>query len=120
MKFMANPENTPEANAILQQLAHVIEQRKLADPSSSYVAALFAKGRGKIAQKIGEEGVEVALAAVGGHSEEIIAEMADLWFHSLVLLADANLSHQAVLNELAHRFGLSGLEEKASRSNNPS
>lgn len=117
---MAERDQASEATLILEQLAQVIEQRKQADPSGSYVASLFGKGRKKIAQKVGEEGVEVALAAVSGQSGEIIAEMADLWFHCLVLLADANLSHQAVLNELAQRFGLSGLEEKASRTNNPS
>lgn len=100
---------------LLRQLAAVIEQRKQADPGSSYVAQLFAKGRNKIAQKVGEEGVEVALAAVSGDNDAIVSEMADLWFHSMVLLADAGLSHQAVLDELGERFGLSGLEEKASR-----
>lgn len=106
---------TNNPGELLAQLAAVIEQRKQADPGSSYVAQLFAKGRGKIAQKVGEEGVEVALAAVSGDNMAIVSEMADLWFHSMVLLADAGLSHQAVLDELGERFGLSGLEEKASR-----
>ncbi|ACX94980.1 phosphoribosyl-ATP diphosphatase [Halothiobacillus neapolitanus] len=106
---------TNNPGELLAQLAAVIEQRKQADPGSSYVAQLFAKGRSKIAQKVGEEGVEVALAAVSGDNVAIVSEMADLWFHSMVLLADAGLSHQAVLDELGERFGLSGLEEKASR-----
>lgn len=106
---------TNNPGELLAQLADVIEQRKQADPGSSYVAQLFAKGRSKIAQKVGEEGVEVALAAVSGDNMAIVSEMADLWFHSMVLLADAGLSHQAVLDELGERFGLSGLEEKASR-----
>lgn len=106
---------TNNPGELLAQLADVIEQRKQADPSSSYVAQLFAKGRNKIAQKVGEEGVEVALAAVSRDNVAIISEMADLWFHSMVLLADAGLSHQAVLDELGERFGLSGLEEKARR-----
>lgn len=106
-----------DAAQVLDALAQVLEERRQADPGSSYVASLYAKGRQKIAQKVGEEGVEVALAAVGDDRQAIISEMADLWFHSLVLLADAGLSHDDVLAELARRFGLSGLEEKASRSN---
>ncbi|MDD4966866.1 phosphoribosyl-ATP diphosphatase [Halothiobacillus sp.] len=106
---------TNNTESVLTQLAAVIEQRKQADPGSSYVAQLFAKGRSKIAQKVGEEGVEVALAAVSTDNVAIVSEMADLWFHSMVLLADAGLSHQAVLDELGERFGLSGLKEKANR-----
>lgn len=106
-----------DAAQVLDALAQVLEERRQADPGSSYVASLYAKGRQKIAQKVGEEGVEVALAAVGDDRQAIISEMADLWFHSLVLLADAGLSHDDVLAELARRFGLSGLEEKAARSN---
>ncbi|MFN2382215.1 MAG: phosphoribosyl-ATP diphosphatase [Guyparkeria sp.] len=101
---------------VLEQLAALLEQRKGADADSSYVASLYRKGRGKIAQKVGEEGVEVALAAVGDDRDELINEMADLWFHSLVLLADANLTPADVLAELERRFGLSGLEEKARRA----
>ncbi|MHB9022135.1 MAG: phosphoribosyl-ATP diphosphatase [Halothiobacillus sp.] len=112
---MVNESAPLTSNDILEQLAVVIEQRKHADPDQSYVASLFAKGRHKIAQKVGEEGVEVALAAVGTDSNAIVSELADLWFHSLVLLADADIPHQAVFNELGRRFGLSGLEEKAAR-----
>ncbi|WP_410474594.1 phosphoribosyl-ATP diphosphatase [Guyparkeria sp. TX1] len=101
---------------VLEQLAALLEQRKGADAGSSYVASLYHKGRAKIAQKVGEEGVEVALAAVGDDRDELINEMADLWFHSLVLLADANLTPADVLDELERRFGLSGLEEKARRA----
>ncbi|MFO7809509.1 phosphoribosyl-ATP diphosphatase [Guyparkeria sp.] len=101
---------------VLEQLAALLEQRKGADAGSSYVASLYQKGRAKIAQKVGEEGVEVALAAVGDDRDELINEMADLWFHSLVLLADANLTPADVLDELECRFGLSGLEEKARRA----
>jgi phosphoribosyl-ATP pyrophosphohydrolase len=114
---MANLESKPPAGRdMFDALALVIEQRRHADPKQSYVASLFAKGRHKIAQKVGEEGVETALAAVGTDSDAIISELADLWFHSLVLLADANIPHQAVMDELARRFGLSGLEEKAART----
>ncbi|MHB1229874.1 MAG: phosphoribosyl-ATP diphosphatase [Halothiobacillus sp.] len=112
---MVNEPAPRTSNDILEQLAAVIEQRKHADPAQSYVASLFAKGRHKIAQKVGEEGVEVALAAVGTDSNAIVSELADLWFHSLVLLADADIPHQAVFNELGRRFGLPGLEEKAAR-----
>lgn len=101
---------------VLEQLATLLEQRKGADASSSYVASLYQKGRAKIAQKVGEEGVEVALAAVGDDRDELINEMADLWFHSLVLLADADRTPADVLAELDRRFGLSGLEEKARRT----
>lgn len=101
---------------VLEQLAALLEQRKGADADSSYVASLYKKGRAKIAQKVGEEGVEVALAAVGDDRDELINEMADLWFHSLVLLADAKLTPADVLEELERRFGLSGLEEKARRA----
>ncbi|MGC8697631.1 MAG: phosphoribosyl-ATP diphosphatase [Halothiobacillus sp.] len=112
---MATEPAPRTASDLFEQLALVIEQRKHADPKQSYVASLFAKGRHKIAQKVGEEGVETALAAVGSDPDAIVSELADLWFHSLVLLADANIPHQAVFDELARRFGLSGLEEKAAR-----
>lgn len=93
-----------------------MEQRKSADPSSSYVAKLYAKGMDSILKKIGEEATETVIAAKGGNTEEIIYETADLWFHTLVMLSHAGLSAQDVLNELARREGLSGIEEKASRS----
>ncbi len=93
-----------------------MDQRKSADPSSSYVAKLYAKGMDSILKKIGEEATETVIAAKGGNTEEIIYETADLWFHTLVMLSHAGLSAQDVLNELARREGLSGIEEKASRS----
>lgn len=101
---------------VLERLAALLERRKGADANSSYVASLYHEGRAKIAQKVGEEGVEVALAAVGDDRDALINEMADLWFHSLVLLADADLAPADVLVELERRFGLSGLEEKARRA----
>ncbi|SFX33535.1 phosphoribosyl-ATP diphosphatase [Marinospirillum alkaliphilum] len=105
---------------ILQQLAATLEARKQADPGSSYVAQLHHKGLNKILEKVGEEATETLLAAkdaaISGKPDEVIAETADLWFHSLVMLSHLNISHQDVLNELARRMGLSGLEEKASRS----
>jgi phosphoribosyl-ATP pyrophosphohydrolase len=102
-------------NDLLQQLEQVLEQRKTADPSQSYVAGLYAKGLDTILKKIGEEATETVIAAKNGDAEQIIYEMADLWFHSLVLLAHCNIKHEAILAELDRRFGLSGLEEKAQR-----
>lgn len=100
----------------LQQLADVLEQRKGADPDSSYVAQLYSKGLDKILKKIGEEATEVVMAAKDGDKDNVVYEVADLWFHTLVLLAQQGLSPDAVLKELDRRFGLSGLEEKASRN----
>lgn len=103
-------------NDILTQLAHVLEERKHADPESSYVARLYSKGLDAILKKIGEEATETVMAAKDGDVEQIIYETADLWFHTLVLLAHQGVGPEAVLAELARRFGLSGLDEKASRS----
>jgi phosphoribosyl-ATP pyrophosphohydrolase len=100
---------------ILAQLMQVLEERKQADPGSSYVASLYHKGLDSILKKIGEESAETIIAAKGDNEEQIIYEMADLWFHCLVLLAHSGLSADQVLKELERRFGLSGLEEKASR-----
>ena len=100
---------------VLTQLAQVLEQRKQEDPENSYVASLYAKGTDTILKKIGEEAIETVIAGKGGDREQIIYEMADLWFHSMVLLADQGLSPDDVLNELQRRFGLSGLTEKARR-----
>ena len=102
-------------NDILNQLHAVLEARKQAAPESSYVASLYAKGRPVIAKKLGEEAVETVIAAMQNDREQLIYETADLWFHSMVLLADADLEPQDVLNELARRFGLSGHDEKAAR-----
>ncbi|MDR5170275.1 phosphoribosyl-ATP diphosphatase [Methylobacillus sp. Pita2] len=100
---------------VLDRLAELLEQRKGADPQSSYVARLYAKGTDAILKKIGEEAAETIIAAKDGDAEKIVYETADLWFHSLVMLAHAGLGPQDVLRELARREGLSGLEEKASR-----
>lgn len=100
---------------ILTQLAAVLEARKSADPGSSYVAGLYAKGLDAILKKIGEEATETVIAAKGGDRAQIVYETADLWFHTLVLLAQQGLKPEDVLKELDRRFGLSGLEEKAAR-----
>jgi len=99
---------------ILNKLADILEARKQADAERSYVASLYADGD-KILKKIGEEATEVVIAGKGGNREEIIYETADLWFHSLVLLAHNDISPDQVLAELDRRFGLSGIEEKQSR-----
>ena len=103
-------------NDVLSRLSELLEQRKAADPSSSYVAKLYAKGMDSILKKIGEEATETVIAAKGGKAEESVYETADLWFHTLVMLSHAGLSAQDVLNELARREGLSGIAEKASRT----
>ena len=100
---------------VLQELAQTLEQRKTADPKQSYVASLYAKGLDTILKKIGEETTETVIAAKNGEPNQLIYETADLWFHTLVLLAHQGLGPQAVLNELEQRFGLSGIAEKAQR-----
>jgi len=105
----------PAVNDILQELAAVLEARKGADPDSSYVAKLYSKGLDAILKKIGEEATETILAAKDGDKEHLVYETADLWFHTLVMLAQQGLGPELVLQELARRFGLSGLDEKAAR-----
>ncbi|NCA90634.1 MAG: phosphoribosyl-ATP diphosphatase [Gammaproteobacteria bacterium] len=101
---------------ILTRLALVLEERKQSDPETSYVARLYAKGQDAILKKIGEEATETVMAAKDGDPERITAEIADLWFHCLVLLAHQGLGPEQVLAELDRRFGLSGIAEKAARS----
>ena len=103
-------------NDILAELTEVLEARKSADASSSYVANLHHKGLNKILEKIGEEATETIIAAKDRDKEEVIKETADLWFHSLVMLSHLGLSAADVLAQLEKRFGLSGIEEKASRT----
>ncbi len=99
----------------LKRLEATIAARRTGDPSQSYVASLTAKGRAKIAQKVGEEAVETVIAAMAGDKEGLTKEAADLIFHIGVLLADAGLSFDEVLAELDAREGVSGLVEKAAR-----
>jgi len=101
---------------VLNRLAEVLEERKVADPESSYVAKLYAKGLDAILKKIGEEATETVMAAKDGDADKIVYEVADLWFHSLLLLSHEGMHPDAVLAELDRRFGLSGLVEKASRT----
>lgn len=100
---------------ILQRLSEILEERKGANPDNSYVAKLYGKGLDAILKKIGEEATETVMAAKDGEPDKIVYEVADLWFHTLVLLAQQGLGPDAVLAELDRRFGLSGLEEKARR-----
>ncbi|ATW03832.1 phosphoribosyl-ATP diphosphatase [Sphingorhabdus sp. YGSMI21] len=100
---------------ILKSLEHTILERRAADPDKSYVASLRAKGRAKMAEKLGEEATEAVIAAVLDDRTGMTGEAADLLFHLMVLLADMNLSLDHVIAELARREGLSGLEEKAAR-----
>jgi phosphoribosyl-ATP pyrophosphohydrolase len=100
----------------LQKLADVLEARKADDADKSYVASLYAGGIDKILKKIGEESAETIIAAKDADNDKIIYEVADLWFHTLVLLAHQGLSPNDVLAELDKRFGISGHQEKASRT----
>ena len=105
----------------LERLAAVLAERRNADPQSSYVAQLHHRGLNKILEKVGEEATETLLAAKDVKADDeqsrqaLIGEVADLWFHSLVMLSHLEVDHRAVLDELARRFGVSGLDEKAAR-----
>lgn len=101
---------------ILSEIQNVLEQRKSADPETSYTAQLFHKGEDKILKKVIEEAGEVLMASKDGGGEHLIYETADLWFHNMILLAHHGLRVEDVLAELARRQGLSGLAEKASRA----
>ena len=107
---------------ILSKLADTLEARKQAEAGSSYVASLYAKGLDKILEKVGEEAFETVLAAKNAEinselRDKVVYETADLWFHCLVMLAKMNIRPEEILQELARREGLSGLDEKASRTN---
>lgn len=104
------------ADERLARLTATIRVRRAADPDQSYVARLFAQGRERMAQKLGEEAVEAVIAATRGDAAALTGEAADLLFHLGVLLESMNLSYDAVLDELERREGVSGLAEKAARS----
>ena len=105
---------------VLAELAATLEERKTAAADSSYVASLHAKGLNKILEKVGEESIETIIAAkdavISGDKSDLIYETADLWFHTLVMLSHLDIGPDAILDELARRFNLSGLDEKASRT----
>lgn len=100
---------------VLLALAEELETRKGASADSSYVASLYAKGRNHMLKKLGEEATETVIAGAAGTDRELVAETADLWFHTMVLLAHRGLGPADVLAELERRRGLSGLEEKRQR-----
>lgn len=101
---------------ILDEVYKVIQERKQNPSEKSYVTSLYAKGLDKILGKIGEEATEVAIAGKGGQTDEVVCEVADLWFHTLVLLSYYDLPPERIYAELQRRFGTPGLEEKASRT----
>jgi phosphoribosyl-ATP pyrophosphohydrolase len=111
---MTRPEAST-SNDTLQRLAEVIESRRQGDPDKSYVARLFHKGTDAILKKVGEEATETVMAAKDGDRQKIVYEVADLWFHSMIALAQFGLTPADVLAELERREGLSGLEEFAAR-----
>lgn len=104
---------------VIARLTAVLEARREADPADSYVASLYHGGRDKILRKVGEEAVEVLLAGRQDDNQALVNEVADLWFHTMVLLIDAGLEPAAVLAELERRFGTSGHAEKAARGDKP-
>ena len=99
----------------LERIAKTIEERKTGDPETSYVAKLFAKGDDAMLKKIGEEATETVLAAKSGDRLQLVRETADLWFHSMIVLARHGLGPADVLAEMHRREGISGLDEKAAR-----
>ncbi|MFN4327906.1 MAG: phosphoribosyl-ATP diphosphatase [Limnobacter sp.] len=107
--------STPNSADLLARLTEVLEERKKADPDSSYVAKLHSKGQDAILKKVGEEACELVMASKDQDPAKVIYETADLWFHSMVALSWHGLSVADVLAELDRRMGLSGLVEKASR-----
>jgi phosphoribosyl-ATP pyrophosphohydrolase len=104
---------------VLEQLAATLAARRNADPEQSYVASLHREGLNKILEKIGEESTELILAAkdfeADADSQALVGEVADLWFHSMVMLSHLDVEFSAVTECLAQRFGVSGLQEKAAR-----
>jgi phosphoribosyl-ATP pyrophosphohydrolase len=112
---MADALTQATSNDTLARLAGVIEARRQGDPDKSYVARLFHKGTDAILKKIGEEATETVMAAKDGDRQKIVYEVADLWFHSMIALANFGLTPADVLAELERREGLSGLEEFAAR-----
>jgi phosphoribosyl-ATP pyrophosphohydrolase len=105
---------------VIAQLGQILEERKSAKADSSYVASLYRSGLNKILEKVGEESIETIIAAkdarISGDNKDVIYETADLWFHTMVMLADLGEDPPVVLEELKRRFNLSGLDEKANRT----
>jgi phosphoribosyl-ATP pyrophosphohydrolase len=112
---VASPVQQDGMADTLRRLEKMIRERRVADPALSYVASLFAKGRAKMAQKVGEEATETVIAAMQGDATALTSEAADLIFHMMILLEDSGISIDAVLSELERREGVSGHQEKAAR-----
>lgn len=108
-------DSSADPGQVLRELCATLESRKQADPAASYVAGLYAKGLDAILKKVAEEAGETVIAAKNGDPRALTYELADLWFHTLVLMAQQQLPLAAVTDELARRFGTSGLKEKATR-----
>ncbi|MCP5143360.1 MAG: phosphoribosyl-ATP diphosphatase [Gammaproteobacteria bacterium] len=102
-------------DAVLGRLTETLKARRYADADKSYVASLYARGLDVILKKVGEEATETIIAAKGGNRADIVHEVADLWFHTLVMLIQQDIEPEEVLHELERRFGRSGLAEKAAR-----
>ena len=114
--------STDTSDLVLSRIADLLETRlpsRGGDPASSYVAKLFSQGPDAALKKVGEEATELVMAAKDKQPERIVSEMADLWFHCLVVLAENGLRPEQVVGELARREGVSGLQEKASRLQTP-
>ena len=107
----------PGVYETLERIAKTIEERKGGDPAKSYVARLFSKGDDAILKKIGEEATEMVLAAKSGERLHLVREVADLWFHCMIVLARHGLGPADVAAELHRREGISGIDEKAARGN---
>ncbi len=115
MEYLNAPVNAP--GDVLRGICETLESRKTADPGTSYAASLYAKGLDTILKKVGEEATETVIAAKNEDPQALVHELADLWFHTLVLMAHRDLPLERLTDELARRFGTSGHAEKASRSN---
>jgi len=113
---MSGTPDRPEGAEVLRALAKAIEERRQADPEQSYVARLHARGLDEILKKLGEESAETLIAAKNDDADALVSEMADLWFHALVVLSARGRHPDDVLAELARRFGISGVAEKAART----
>ena len=110
-----SPAPTKAEKHILERLYTTVKRRRRANPETSYTARLYERGRPHIAKKMGEESVEVVIAALAEDRRALIAESGDLFFHLLVLWADAGVKPEQVWKELERRFGVSGIDEKKSR-----
>lgn len=103
-------------NNILSTLEKILEQRKSASPDNSYVSSLYSKGTDQILKKIAEESAEVIMATKEGETDKIVYEVADLWFHTMILLRHKNIAFSDIEKELMRRYGVSGLTEKLNRT----